>query len=159
MAHELQTKLVREIADLFGQYRKGDPALVKFGLKCGITFGKLPIGGGIMFSPKVREERFKIADPAYREGHATEMDGFCAAFDRFAAHPAFLAWNGQSPKDGKFDLVKELSEDFTRPTMNIEVITRRRGQEHEEKLSMMFIAFDKEGDVEPYGRIYGRWLM
>lgn len=150
MGYEMQAKLVREIAGLFDQYRNDDPSLVKFGLKCGLALNKLPIAGGVMMSPKTRQERFNISDPAFREKYPTEKEAFLAAFDAFVGHAQFLAWNGKAPSDGKFELVREMSDDFTRPTMQIEVIYRRRGQDHEEKLSMLFVGFQSDQDAKGY---------
>lgn len=150
MRYESQKALVQEIAGLLRSYRDNDQTLVKFGLKCGLALNKLPVVGGIMMSPKTRDERFKIDDPAYREHHSTEKEAFYAAFDAFAANADFLAWNGKSLKEGKFDLVKEMSDDFTRPTMSVEVIYRKRGHEHEEKLSMFFVGFNSEDAAKGY---------
>jgi hypothetical protein len=150
MAYETQTKLVGEIADLVREYRNDGTAFVKFGLKCGLALNKLPVACGIMVSPKRKDERFQISDPAFREKYPTENDAFHAAFDQFAALGQFLAWNGKAPKEGRFDLVGDMSENFTRPTMQVEVIYRRRGQEHEERLSMFFIGFDSDAEAAVY---------
>ena len=154
MAYEMQAKLVAEIAGLVQEYRKDGGAFVKFGLKCGMTLGKLPIAGGIMHSPKKSDERFQISDPAFREKYPSEKEAFYAAFDQFTSNAQFLAWNGKVPDDKKFDLVKDMSENFARPTMQVEVIYRKRGGEHEEKLRMFFIGFNDDNEAKGYAGMH-----
>jgi hypothetical protein len=157
MAFQLQAGLIGEIAALFSEYRAGGEDFVKFGMKCGLALNRLPIAGGFMMAPKVRSETFQIADPAYREHHPTEKDAFCAAFDAFTSLPQFLAWNGKVGSTNQFDLLKVMSDNFTRPTMTMELVYRRRGEPHEQKLSMFFIGFPTEAEAWVYaGRHVGQ---
>jgi hypothetical protein len=146
MAHEMQADLVKEIAGLVGEYRKDSADFVKFGLKCGIALNKLPIAAGIMHSPKHKEERYQIGDPAFRGKFPVDKDAFYAAFDQFVGNAQFLAWDGHAPDAGNIDMVKGLSENYARPTMMLEIIYRKRGRPEEKKLRMFFIGFP--GDIE-----------
>jgi hypothetical protein len=150
MAYVMQAGLVREIADLVDGYRKGHPALVKFGMKCGLALNKTPIAGGIMHSPKAKDERFQIGDKAFGGKFASDKDAFFGAFGQFTGHGQFLAWNGKTPDDGKFDLVKDMSENFAHPTMQVEVIYRKRGEDAESRLNMFFIGFADNAAAEDY---------
>jgi hypothetical protein len=155
MAQQMQKDLVEEIAGLVQEYRNGNSKFVKFGLRCGLALNRLPIGGGIMHGPKDDTEKFSIGDPAYRDKHPTEKDAFFAAFDKFTGNAQFLAWDGRAPDAGNFDMVKRLSEDFRWPTMFIEMIYRRRGGEHEQKLRMFFVGFPGDIEATDYARRKG----
>jgi hypothetical protein len=146
MAHEMQKDLVTEIASLVQEYRGGKSSFVKFGFRCALNLNRLPIGGGVMQSPKDTTEKFSIGDPAYRDKYPSDKDAFFAAFDRFTGNGQFLAWDGRAPDAGNFDMIKKLSEEFRWPTMFIEMIYRRRGAPQEQKLRMFFVGFP--GDVE-----------
>jgi len=146
MAQEMQRDLVKEIAGLVQEYRDGNAKFVKFGLRCGISQNRLPVGGGIIHGPKDSSEKFSIGDPAFRDKYPTDKEAFYAAFDRFTGNAQFLAWDGRAPDAGNFEMIKKFSEDYKHPTMFIELIYRKRGGEHEQKLRMFFVGF--VGDVE-----------
>lgn len=155
MAHEMQKDLVKDIAGLVREYRSGGSNFVKFGLRCGLTLNRLPIIGGIMHSPKDDNEKFQIGDPAYREKYQDDKDAFYAAFDNFSSNAQFLAWDGKAPDAGNFDMVKKLSEEHKWPTMFIEMIYRRRGAAHEQKLRMFFVGFPGDVEAMDYARRNG----
>jgi hypothetical protein len=155
MAHEMQVDLVKEIAGLVQEYRGGSSKFVKFGLRCGIALNRLPVGGGIMHSPKDSTEKFSIGDPAYRDKFPSDKDAFYAAFDTFTRNVQFLAWDGRAPDAGNFDMVKKFSEDYRWPTMFIELIYRKRGGAHEQKLRMFFVAFPGDVEAMDYARRKG----
>ncbi|MBL0370399.1 hypothetical protein JJB09_00010 [Rhizobium sp. KVB221] len=159
MAHVKQADLVKEIAGLVQQYRDGDPALVKFGMKCGITLDRHPVGAGIMHSPKLKQETFQIKDSAFRQNFQSDKDAFFAAFDRFVANGQFLAWSGKVPKEGQAAILKTLNEDHTRPTMQIEMICRKRGSESEQKLQMLFIGFGDDKEAAAYADQHAIYVM
>jgi hypothetical protein len=146
MAHEMQKDLVTEIASLVQEYRGSNSSFVKFGFRCGLALNRLPIGGGVMQSPKDTTEKFSIGDPAYRGRYPSDRDAFYAAFDQFIGNGQFLAWDGRAPDAGNFDMVKKLSEEYRWPTMFIELVHRRRGASSEQKLRMFFVGFP--GDIE-----------
>jgi hypothetical protein len=150
MAHEMQKNLVTEIASLLREFRKGDSNFVKFGFRGGIALNRLPIGGGIMFSPKENTEKFSIGDPAFRDKYASDADAFFAALDQFSGHGQFLAWDGHAPDAGNFDMIKKFSEDYKWPTMFIEMTYRRRGGLHEQRLRMFFVGFPGDKDASDY---------
>lgn len=150
MAHEMQKDLVEDIAGLVRDYRDGNSKFSKFGLRCGIALNRLPIGGGIMHSPKDTTEKFSLGDPAYRGKFPTDKDAFYAAFDTFTGNGQFLAWDGHAPDAGNFDMVKKLSEEYRWPTMFVEMIYRKRGGEHEQKLRMFFVGFPSDTEAMDY---------
>jgi hypothetical protein len=151
MTAQKQADLVGEIAGLVRRYRQGDAALVKFGMKCGLALNKQPIAGGVMHSRKTSNEQFKISDPAFREGYASEQQAFFAALDTFFANRQFLAWDGKVP-DAKFDVLKELSDNYAWPTMMIEMVHRDKGAEEEKRLNMFFIGFPDDAAAEAYAK-------
>lgn len=155
MAHEMQKDLVEEIAGLVRDYRNGKSKFSKFGLRCGIALNRLPIGCGIMHSPKDTTEKFSLGDPAYREKFPTDKDAFYAAFEAFTGNAQFLAWDGHAPDAGNFDMIKKLSEDYRWPTMFIEMIYRKRGGAHEQKLRMFFVGFPGDVEAMDYARRKG----
>jgi hypothetical protein len=155
MAHEMQRELVTEIAGLVREFRNGDANFVKFGLRCGLALNRLPVGGGIMHSPKDTTEKFSIGDPAYRGAYPTDKDAFYAAFDTFAGNGQFLAWDGRAPDAGNFDMIRKFSEEFKWPTMFIEMIYRRRGAPEEQKLRMFFVGFPGDDEAGDYARRMG----
>lgn len=150
MAHEMQKDLVEEIAGLVQEYRNGNSKFVKFGFRCGIALNRLPIGGGVIHSPKDTTEKFQIGDPAYRDKFPSDKDAFYAGFEAFIGNGQFLAWDGHAPDAGNFDMVKKLSEDHRWPTMFIELIYRKRGGEHEQKLRMFFVGFPDDAAAIDY---------
>lgn len=151
MPHESQTALVREIAGLIGQYRKRKSSFLKFGLRGGVALNRDPAGAIIMVSPTQNDEEYRVRDAALREGQASEKDAFFAGVEKFASLGAFLAWNGKRPP-GSFDTVKDLSEDFAHPTMTVEIVYQKRGEDHENRLNMFFIGFADEAAAEDYAR-------
>ncbi len=155
MTHEMQKVLIEEIAALVQDYRSGNSQFVKFGLRCGISLNRLPIGGGIMHSPRDTTEKFSIGDPAYRGKFPTDKDAFYAAFDRFTANAQFLSWDGHAPDAGNFDMVKKFSEDYLWPTMFIDLVHRKRGGEYEQKLRIFFVGFPGDAEAMDYARRRG----
>lgn len=149
MPHESQTALVREIADLLGQYHKRKSSFLKFGLRGGVALNKEPAGALIMHSPTQNDEQYRVQDAELRRGQPSEKDAFFAGVEKFAAHGAFLAWNGKRPA-GSFDTIKDLSEDFAHPTMTVEIAYRKRGEEDESRLNMFFIGFADEAAAADY---------
>jgi hypothetical protein len=149
MPHQQQTALVREIAGLLGQFHKRKSSFLKFGLRGGVALNKQPAGCRIMVSPTQNDEQYRVQDPELRRGQPSEKDAFFAAVDTFAAHGAFLAWNGKRPA-GSFDTVRDLSENFAHPTMTIEIVYRKRDEEHENHLNMFFIGFADEASAADY---------
>lgn len=154
----MQADLVKEIADLVDDYRKGDKRLVKFGMKCGIALNRFPTAGGIMHSSKHTDEQFKIGDTAFREKFATDREAFFAAFDTFVANTQFLAWDGRVP-DSKFVMLEELSENFSWHTMMLEMVYRKRGSEQEKKLIMFFIGFPDDASASAYAKKHAGLLV
>jgi hypothetical protein len=151
MAAQFQADLVREIADLAGEYRTGGAGLVKFGMKCAIALNKVPSAAGIMHSPKHSDENFKINDAEFRAKYGSDKEAFFAAFDQFVANGQFLAWHGKVP-DARFVAIPELSENFTWPTMMIEMVYRKRGSDQEKKVSMFFIGFPDDATATTYAQ-------
>jgi hypothetical protein len=150
MPQQMQKDLVDEIAGLVREYRSGDSKFVKFGFRCGLALNRLPIGGGVMHGPKDTTEKFQIGDPAYRAKFPSDRDAFYAAFEQFTGNGQFLAWDGHAPDAGNFDMVRNLSEEFHWPTMFIELIYRKRGGEHEQKLRMFFVGFPDDAAAVDY---------
>lgn len=144
MAYTFQAELVREIADLMREYRDDPKRFARFGFKCGLALPKLPIAGGVMHTPKTTDERFAFGDKAFRANYETDREAFFAAVDAFAANAQFLAWNGEDGGDSQFDLVKDMSRTYTLPTMQIQIIYRRKGGEEQQKLQMFFVGFDSD---------------
>jgi hypothetical protein len=149
MPHESQTELVREIAGLLAEYHKRKSAFTKFGLKGGVALNRAPAGCMIMHSPTQNDEHYQVRDPALRKGQASEKDAFFAGIEKFASFGAFLAWNGKRPP-GKFDTVRDMSESFAHPTMTVEIVYTRRGEDHENRLNMFFIGFADEAAADAY---------
>jgi hypothetical protein len=150
MPQQMQKDLVDEIAGLVQEYRSGHSKFVKFGFRCGLALNRLPIGGGVMHGPKETTEKYQIGDPAYRGQFPSDRDAFYAAFDTFTGSGQFLAWDGHAPDAGNFDMVKKLSEEFRWPTMFIELVYRKRGGAHEQKLRMFFVGFPDNAAAVDY---------
>lgn len=151
MAAQFQADLIKEIADLAGEYRAGTGDFVKFGMKCAIALNKIPSAAGIMHSPKQSDETFQINDPEFRAQYGSDKEAFFAAFDQFVANGQFLAWHGQIPET-RFAAIPELSENFTWPTMMTAMIYRRRGSNQEKKLNMFFIGFPDDATATTYAQ-------
>lgn len=154
---EQQTTVVRQIAGVVHEYREHPARFTKFELMCGLTFGPEPVSGMIRVTPSKKEEQFRCKDEELL-GHAgSERDAFFDAVDIFATSGATLAWNGRSPtKD--FHVAREMSANFTHPTMSVDIAFRRRGEPDEFRLSMLFIGFDNVGSASIYAGSRGALL-
>jgi hypothetical protein len=146
---EQQIELVRQIAGIVHEYRKYPARFTKFELMCGLSFGPDPVTGMIRVTPSKQDEQFRCKDEELL-GHAgSERDAFFDAVDIFATSGAALAWNGKSPKKD-FHVVRELSANFTHPTMSVQIAFRRKGEPDEFRLDMLFIGFDNQGSAIVY---------
>jgi hypothetical protein len=146
---EQQTAVVRQIAGVVHEFREHPARFTKFELICGLTFGPDPVSGMIRVTPSKKEEQFRCKDEELL-GHAgSERDAFFDAVDIFATSGAALAWNGTSPSKD-FHVAREMSANFTHPTMNVEITFRRKGEPDEFRLSMLFIGFDNAGSASIY---------
>jgi hypothetical protein len=154
---EQQIALVRQIAGIVHEYREHPARFTKFELMCGLSFGPEPVSGIIRVTPARKEEQFRCKDEELL-GHAgTERDAFFDAVDIFASSGAALAWNGKSPtKD--FHVARELSANFTHPTMSVDIGFRRKGEPDEFRLNMLFIGFDNIGSASIYAGSRGTLL-
>lgn len=154
---EQQISVVRQIAGIVHEYRDHPARFTKFELMCGLSFGQDPVSGLIRVTPSKKEEQFRCKD-AELLGHAgTERDAFFDAVDIFATSGAALAWNGKSPtKD--FHVARELSANFTHPTMSVEIAFRRKGDPDEFRLDMFFVGFDNLGSASIYAGSRGNLL-
>ena len=154
---EQQIQLVRQVAGVVHEYREHPARFTKFELMCGLTFGPDPVSGMIRVTPSKKEEQFRCKDEELL-GHAgSERDAFFDAVDIFATSGAALAWNGKSPtKD--FHVARELSANFTHPTMSVEIAFRRKGEADEFRLSMLFVGFDNMGSASVYAASRGSLL-
>jgi hypothetical protein len=146
---EQQIATVRQIAGIVHEFREYPARFTKFELTCGMTFGTDPVAGVIRVTPSRQDEQFLCKD-AELLGHAgTERDAFFDAVDIFASSEAALAWNGVSPtKD--FHIPREMSINFSHPTMSVEIAFRRKGEADSFQLSMFFIGFDNLGSASIY---------
>lgn len=146
---EQQIQLVRQIAGVVHEFREYPDRFTKFELMCGMTFGPDPVSGLIRVTPSRKEEQFRCKDEELL-GHAgSERDAFFDAVDIFATSGAALAWNGVSPTKN-FHVPREMSANFTHPTMNVEITFRRKGDPDEFRLSMVFIGFENTGSASIY---------
>lgn len=154
---EPQIQIVRQIAGVVHEFREHPARFTKFELICGLTFGPDPVSGMIRVTPSKQEEQFRCKDEELL-GHAgSERDAFFDAVDIFATSGAALAWNGESPgKD--FHVARELSANFTHPTMNVDIAFRRKGDPDAFRLSMLFIGFDNTGSASIYAGSRGKLL-
>ena len=146
---EAQNELVAQIATVISDYRDNPEKFVKFELMCGMTLRVEPIAGRINVTPRAKNEQFRCKDEAQRAGFASDREAFFGAVEAFADKAGFLAWNGVTP-EGKFELVQELSANFSHPTMSVELGYRRRGDSDEFRTSMVFIAFDDTASAQAY---------
>lgn len=142
---EPQNKLVAEIATVILDYRDKPEKFVKFELMCGLTLKVEPIAGQIRLTPRAKDERFRCKDGPLLASAGSDRAAFFAAVDTFARSAALLAWNGITPK-GDFQMVRELSGNFTHPTMSVDLAYRRRGDSDEYRANMFFIGFP-DGDT------------
>lgn len=149
MPHESQTALVREIAALLREYRANRKAFAKFGARCGMALNEAPVGCIIMSEAGRKDEQFQCRDAELRKGQPSEKDAFFAALDKFSGLGAFLAWNGVTPP-GKFDVVRDMGEDFAHPTFAAEIVYKRRGEDHDNRLNMLFVGFADEAAAQDY---------
>ena len=146
---EQQIALVRQIAGIVNEFREHPARFTKFELFCGLSFGPDPVSGVIRVSPSKQEEQFRCKDEELL-GHAgSERDAFFDAVDIFASSGAALAWNGESPKKD-FHVAREMSANFTHPTMSVDITFRRKGDPDAFKLNMLFIGFDNAGSASIY---------
>ena len=146
---EPQIQIVRQIAGVVHEFREHPARFTKFELLCGLSFGPDPVSGVIRVSPSKQEEQFRCKDEELL-GHAgSERDAFFDAVDIFASSGAALAWNGKSPKKD-FHVAREMSANFTHPTMSVDITFRRKGDPDAFKLNMLFIGFDNAGSASIY---------
>jgi hypothetical protein len=154
---EQQISVVRQIAGVVHEFRDHPARFTKFELMCGLTFGEHPVSGLIRVTPTKDEQQFRCKDEELL-GHAgSERDAFFDAVDIFATSGAALAWNGTSPSKD-FHVAREMSANFTHPTMNIEITFRRKGEPDAFSLSMLFIGFDNTGSASIYAGSRGALL-